>query len=36
MFLTQNLSIKTGEKGFVYKCKLILRNLTSVVQIIFK
>ena len=23
-----SLSIKTTEKGFVYKCKLILRNLT--------
>ena len=27
-FLTRSLSIKTNEKGFVYKCKLILRNLT--------
>ena len=26
--LTQSLSIKTNEKGFVYKCKLILSNLT--------
>ena len=23
-----SLSIKSNEKGFVYKCKLILRNLT--------
>ena len=27
-FLTRSLSIKTNEKGFVYKCKLILHNLT--------
>ena len=29
MFLTRSLSIKTDEKGFVYKCKLILRNLIT-------
>ena len=28
MFLTRNLSIKPNKKGFVYKCKLILCNLT--------
>ena len=27
-FLTRRLSVKTNEKGFVYKCKLILRNVT--------
>ena len=27
-FLTRSLSIKTHEKGFVYNCKPILRNLT--------
>ena len=26
--LTRSLSIKTNEKGFVFKCKLSLRNLT--------
>ena len=36
MFLTQSLSIKTNEKGFVYKCKLILRSLTSVVHLKIK
>ena len=28
MFLTRSLSIKTNGKGFVYKFKLIMRNLT--------
>ena len=32
VMVTGSFSMKTNEKGFVYKCKLILRNLTCLLE----